>query len=107
MNRIVSSHNTSAEITDGDRTKVRDLARCVAEVASSPEMEARCEEWRRHNRMDPGRPMIYIDPQASWGELLALPELLVNIIRDLFDRFVFRIDDDVGRFAVNGFSLVE
>ncbi|MBM3493085.1 MAG: hypothetical protein FJX72_02000 [Armatimonadetes bacterium] len=57
-------------ITMTDRTIVRDLARRVAEIGALPEMTARRLEWNRHNGLRPGRPMMLIFPEGSWGELL-------------------------------------
>lgn len=53
-----------------DRTILRDLARRVAEIAALPEMEERRREWKRHNSLRHGRPMMLIFPEGSWGELL-------------------------------------
>jgi hypothetical protein len=57
-------------IPHSDRTVLRDLARRVAEIGALPEMEARRREWKRHNSLGPGRPMMLIFPEGSWGELL-------------------------------------
>jgi hypothetical protein len=57
-------------ISERDRTILRDLAKQVAEIAALPEMEARRREWRRHNRLLPGRPMILVFPEGAWCELL-------------------------------------
>lgn len=57
-------------IPEHDRTILRDLARRVAEIAALPEMEQRRQQWKRHNRLQAGRPMILIFPEGSWGELL-------------------------------------
>ncbi|MBI2301540.1 MAG: hypothetical protein HYU66_21770 [Armatimonadetes bacterium] len=53
-----------------DRAILRDLARRVADIAHLPEMIARIREWRRHNRLRPGRPLILVFPEGSWAELL-------------------------------------
>lgn len=53
-----------------DRTILRDLAQRVAEIAERPIMAERKREWKRHNALQPGRPMILIFPEGSWGELL-------------------------------------
>lgn len=42
----------------------------MAEIGALPEMEERRKEWRRHNSLQPGRPMMLIFPEGSWGELL-------------------------------------
>jgi hypothetical protein len=53
-----------------DRRILRDLARRVAEAAHLPVMAARRREWKRHNDLRPGRPMILIFPEGAWRELL-------------------------------------
>jgi hypothetical protein len=53
-----------------ERVLLRDLARQVAELACLPAMAQRRELWCRHNRMQARRPVVYIDPQGSWGELV-------------------------------------
>ena len=53
-----------------DRNVLRDLARRVAEYADRPIMSERRHLWRRHNRMERVRPVIFMDPQGSWCELL-------------------------------------
>lgn len=57
-------------MTPHDRTLLRDLARRVAEIGALPVMERRRAEWRRHNRLLAGRPMILIFPEGAWAELL-------------------------------------
>jgi hypothetical protein len=53
-----------------DRRVLRDLARRVAEAAHLPIMAERRREWKRHNDLRPGRPMILIFPEGAWRELL-------------------------------------
>ena len=57
-------------ITSEDRTILRDLARRVAEIADMPIMAERRELWKKHNSLQPERPMILLFPEGSWGELL-------------------------------------
>lgn len=58
-----------------DRILLRDLAKRVAEIAAMPIMAERKGGWKRHNSLQPGRPMILIFPEGSWGELLPVSEL--------------------------------
>lgn len=53
-----------------DRGLLRELAKRVAEISRLPLMEGRRELWRRHNAMAEGRPLVYVDPQGAWRELL-------------------------------------
>jgi hypothetical protein len=57
-------------MTPADRQILRDLAKEVADVAALPIQEERRELWRRHNDLQPGRPLILIFPEGSWQELL-------------------------------------
>ncbi len=53
-----------------DRATLRALAMRVAEIAAQPVMAERRAEWRRHNSLRPGRPMVLVFPEGSWRELL-------------------------------------
>ncbi len=53
-----------------DRTILRDLAHRVAEIGRSAAMDRLRSEWKRHNSLRPGRPMMLMFPEGSWGELL-------------------------------------
>jgi len=57
-------------ISPDERKILRDLAKQVAEIASLPVMAERRELWKKHNSLQPVRPMILIFPEGSWGELL-------------------------------------
>lgn len=57
-------------ITSEERTIIRDLAKQVAEIADMPIMAERRELWKKHNSLQPARPMILIFPEGSWEELL-------------------------------------
>jgi hypothetical protein len=54
-----------------DRSLVRDLAQQVAELAASPEMEARRQRWRDVNALrQPDRAPVWCRPAGVWKELL-------------------------------------
>ncbi len=57
-------------ISNPDRAILRDLARRVAEIGRSPEMARRRAEWKRHNGLRAGKPLMLIFPEGSWVELL-------------------------------------
>jgi len=57
-------------ITDKDRQVVRDLAKRVAELAADPAGAAKVAEWRRHNRFQPGKPMVLVSFEDVWDELV-------------------------------------
>ncbi len=58
-----------------DLAIVRDLGRRVAEIAALPIQEERRELWRRHNSLDPVRPMILLFPEGGWVELITDTDL--------------------------------
>jgi hypothetical protein len=49
---------------------LRDLAREVAEAAASPVQAERIGLWRDLNRLAPRRPMVLLDPQNGWDDLV-------------------------------------
>jgi hypothetical protein len=57
-------------ITNNDRTILRDLAQRVAEVAALPVQAERRKLWKKHNALQPVRPLILVFPEGSWNELL-------------------------------------
>ncbi|MBN1933439.1 MAG: hypothetical protein JW934_02175 [Anaerolineae bacterium] len=57
-------------ISSADRTVLRELAKRVAEIAALPVQAERRELWKKHNSLQPTRPMILIFPEGSWEELL-------------------------------------
>ncbi len=61
---------------DNDRQILRDLAKEVLEIATTSVMTKRRRLWRRHNAREGNRPVVYIDPQGAWGELISQVSLL-------------------------------
>lgn len=53
-----------------DRAILRDLAKRVADIAALDVMDERRRQWRRHNSLGSGRPMMLVFPEGSWQELL-------------------------------------
>lgn len=54
-----------------DKNIIRNLAKKVAEIADMPIMTERRELWKKHNSLQPVRPLVLIFPEGSWGELLS------------------------------------
>ncbi|MCG2661823.1 MAG: hypothetical protein L6437_16450, partial [Kiritimatiellae bacterium] len=67
---------TSPSCCSQDRQIVRELARRIAEIAAMPIMAVRRDLWRRHNVLEQVRPVIYVDPQGAWCELIPENTLL-------------------------------
>ena len=63
------------DITQPDRTIVRDLAKQAAEIAALPVMAERREMWKHHNALGRMRPMVLVFPEGSWRELLTDADL--------------------------------
>jgi hypothetical protein len=53
-----------------DRELLRELAWRTAEIAELEVQAQRRELWKRHNSLEPGRPLLLVFPEGSWLELL-------------------------------------
>lgn len=63
-------------IIDPDEGEIlRCLAGRVAEISQQPQQAEKRELWRRHNRLEATRPVIFCDPENSWNEIIP-PETL-------------------------------
>jgi hypothetical protein len=54
----------------GDRGILRELAEKLAGQAALPEQQRKRELWRRHNDLEPTRPLVFCDPENGWNEIL-------------------------------------
>ena len=63
-------------ISSHDRQILRNLAHEVAELAALPIQAERRELWKKHNSLQPTRPMILVFPEGAWEELLTGNDLL-------------------------------
>lgn len=61
-----------------EREILRGLAAKIADIAVMPIMSERRELWRRHNRMDAVRPVVYVKPEGAWCELVPEQTLLCH-----------------------------
>lgn len=64
-----------------DRSRVRDLAKRIAEIAALPVQEEKRALWRKLNALKPERPMVLID-QVCWSEFDGREEELVPACED-------------------------
>ncbi len=53
-----------------DRELLRALARRVQEIGHQPVMSERRELWAKHNALEQTRPLILVEPEGSWEELV-------------------------------------
>jgi hypothetical protein len=58
------------DLPGSDREILRTLARQVAEIATHPRHKQNAELWRRHNDLEPLRPLVLAFPEGAWRELL-------------------------------------
>lgn len=58
-----------------DRHKLRTLAGAVAELAARPEQAFKEAKWRRHNQLLTTEPLVYMEPENGWHEIIP-PERL-------------------------------
>lgn len=59
-----------AVMSDHDKQILRELAKKVREHAEKPEQEVCKKLWRDHNDLKDTRPVIYLDLENGWNELL-------------------------------------
>ena len=59
-------------ISPQDRSRIQELAKCVADIAALPIQTERRDLWKKHNNLQPVRPMILLFPEGSFEELLPL-----------------------------------
>ncbi len=57
-------------ISKRDRERLRRLAAGVARVAARPCEAVKRDLWRRHNRLEPTRPLVFCDPENGWTEII-------------------------------------
>ena len=79
-----------ADMTAEDREIVRELAKCIGELAQDPVNDERRELWAAHNRLEQKRPMITCDPENSWGEIIPDSSLKCKSKIGRFWEFLFR-----------------
>ena len=49
---------------------MRDLAKCIAEIAARPEQQGRPALWYAQNSLRPIRPLVFSSPEGAWVELV-------------------------------------
>ena len=64
----------AAEVPQADKDVLRGLAGEVAEIAALPVQQEKAEMWRRLNRLDSVRPMVWIN-EVCWEEIEGGEEL--------------------------------
>jgi hypothetical protein len=58
------------KIAADEKDVLRGLAERVADLAALPIMKEKRELWRKHNRLEKTRPVIFCDPENGWNEII-------------------------------------
>jgi hypothetical protein len=62
-------------MTREDGEVLKRLAARVAGIASSSRMEEVRKLWKRHNKLEAGRPIVFCDPENGWNEIITEAEM--------------------------------
>ncbi|HBU13396.1 MAG TPA: hypothetical protein DEB31_11970 [Clostridiales bacterium] len=73
-----STHDMGTDFcfTGEEKQALKKLAAQVAEIAARPEMKQKAALWTKHNDLKTDTPVVFIDPEQGWNELVK-PEGLV------------------------------
>lgn len=63
------------EMRSDEKGVLRELAERVAGLATLPVMKEKRELWRKHNRLEKTRPVIFCDPENGWNEIITERQL--------------------------------
>ena len=66
------------EIHPDEKGVLKELAERVAGLAALPIMNEKRALWRKHNRLEKTRPIIFCDPENGWNEIFPPESLLCN-----------------------------
>ena len=67
--------DTSFKFSREEMTVLRDLGKKVAELSQRPDMAVKRQLWIDHNALRKTRPLLYIDPENSWNEIIPASSL--------------------------------
>ena len=56
--------------SQADTARLRSLAERVAGIAARPDMTAKAKLWTAHNDLETDEPLVFIDPENSWDEII-------------------------------------
>lgn len=63
------------EMHPGEKDVLRELAERMVGLAALPIMSEKRELWRKHNRLEKTRPIIFCDPENGWNEIITERQL--------------------------------
>ncbi|MDP7287960.1 MAG: hypothetical protein QGH94_08200 [Phycisphaerae bacterium] len=58
------------KISPSDQQILRSLAGKLAQLASRDIEQEKADLWRRHNALEPTRPVVFCDPENGWNEIV-------------------------------------
>jgi hypothetical protein len=64
------------KVSPSDQQILRSLAGRVAELASRDIEREKADLWRRHNALEPTRPVVFCDPENGWNEIITPEEIV-------------------------------
>jgi hypothetical protein len=73
--RYASARPGERGISARDADTLRRLAVRLAVLAARPTEEAKRELWRSHNMLQTRQPLVLVDPENGWNEIVTLPSL--------------------------------
>lgn len=80
-------------ISRADRAILRELATDVAELAVRPIEQEKQDLWRRHNALQPTRPLVFCDPENGWHEIF--PATTYRCHGELARQWEFRLRKEI------------
>lgn len=66
----LSKMNTKFSFSESEKGKLRKLASEVAEISMRNDMKAKAGLWKMHNDLKTDTPVVFIDPENGWNELI-------------------------------------
>lgn len=89
----LADNRIALTLTPHDRTILRRLAAATAELAARPLEQQKRDLWRRHNALEPTRPVIFCDPENGWHEIF--PDAALACTGELARLWEYRLRKEV------------
>ena len=86
---VSQSASSQYAVSSNDRDMLHSLAMQVADVAARPEQARKRELWRKHNALEPTRPVVFCDPENGWNEIL--PQQTLACVGDVARHWEFHL----------------
>lgn len=71
----VKGMNSNLCFSQAEIETLRQLAKQVADISHRPEMTQKAILWQRHNDLETDTPLVFIDPENGWNEIIPASEL--------------------------------